>query len=259
MRIHVLSDLHLEMAPYVPPQGLQADVVVLAGDIHVGLKGLTWARAAFPERPVVYVAGNHEYYRGAIPHLTSKLQATARDLGIHFLEDEEVTIEGVRFLGSTLWTDFSLFGDDDVLQAMEIGRARMADYHLIRKSPQFGRLSPRDTRAFHRRSRSWIRDRLAESQGPTVVVTHHAPSLASIPDKYKTELLSSSYASDLDDMAAASGAALWVHGHTHHCVDYKLGPTRVVANQRGYPDEPVAAFDPHLVVEVARSAKLSTT
>lgn len=53
MRIHVLSDLHLEFSPFAP-QVTAADVVILAGDIHVKGRGVPWARQAF-EGPVLYV------------------------------------------------------------------------------------------------------------------------------------------------------------------------------------------------------------
>ena len=43
---------------------------------------------------------------------------------------------------------------------------------------------------------------------------------------------------------------LWIHGHTHFNVDYKIGQTRVVTNQRGYVDTPNETFDPSLVLEV---------
>ena len=107
MKLHVLSDLHFEFAPFELP-ATDADVVVLAGDIDVGRRGLEVARAA-GGRPVVYVAGNHEYYGHSIPGLTGELVAATRGAGIHVLENEAVVIGGVRFLGCTLWTDFAAF------------------------------------------------------------------------------------------------------------------------------------------------------
>ena len=101
MKLHLLSDLHVEFAPFTPP-ATDADVVVLAGDIHEGTAGLTWARAAFPHQQIVYVAGNHEYYRHTWRFLPEQMRAAARALGIHFLEDEVAVLGGVRFLGATL-------------------------------------------------------------------------------------------------------------------------------------------------------------
>jgi Icc-related predicted phosphoesterase len=83
-----------------------------------------------------------------------------------------------------------------------------------------------------------------------VVVTHHAPSQRSLNPLY-SDPMAAAYATHLDALVEESGVPLWIHGHTHHCVDYRLGRTRVVANQRGYPDEPVGGFDPGLVLDLA--------
>jgi predicted phosphodiesterase len=72
MRFHVLSDLHLEFGPFNPP-AVEADAVILAGDIHPGRNGLKWALATFPNRPVIYVLGNHECYGQTLPKLTMEL------------------------------------------------------------------------------------------------------------------------------------------------------------------------------------------
>jgi predicted phosphodiesterase len=250
VRIHPLSDVHTEVAPYAPPKDLACDVVVLAGDIGKGLKGLEWGREAFPDVEVVYVAGNHEYYGGALPHLTDKLRARAAELDVHFLENDAAVIGGVTFLGCTLWTDFALFGDDKTLWAMENCRHGMNDYRVVRKSPRFAKLAPRDTQLLHRTSVHFLTEALAAADAPVVVVTHHAPSMRSTAARYRDSALTAAYASHLDALVEGSGAALWLHGHTHHIVDYTLGQTRVTTNQRGYPGERIEGFDPMRVLEV---------
>jgi predicted phosphodiesterase len=248
MKVHVLSDLHVEFGPFVPPE-TDADVVILAGDIHLGLKGIAFAQATFPTKPVIYLAGNHEYYGKAIPHLTEKLRAAAKGSNVSFLDEDSVTIGGTRFLGCTLWTDWNLHGPEESLHAMELARTRMTDFRRIRTSPGFGKLSPRATLALHRRARSWLRARLDEPfDGPTVVVTHHAPSIRSILAEHQADPLSAAYASDVEALMDGSKAKLWVHGHTHHAVDYIVNGTRVRSNQRGYPDEPADGFDPGCIV-----------
>jgi Icc-related predicted phosphoesterase len=98
---------------------------------------------------------------------------------------------------------------------------------------------------------AWLKKALAQSEpGRTVIVTHHAPSARSLPPHHQGSALNPAFASDLDSLVAASGVPLWVHGHTHHCVDYTIGATRVLSNQRGYPDGPVERFNPGLLVEV---------
>src|SRR5688572_29317875 len=106
MRIQFLSDIHLEVAPYVPTD-TGADLVVLAGDIHNGAAGIEWARQCFTV-PVLYVAGNHEYYEGEFNAVRCGLDAAAGRTGVRLLECVEHVAGDVRFLGCTLWTDYSL-------------------------------------------------------------------------------------------------------------------------------------------------------
>jgi predicted phosphodiesterase len=250
MKIHILSDLHVEFSPPSLPS-TDADVVVLAGDIGVHLQGLGFAESTFPGRPVIYVAGNHEYYGQAIPQLTEELREKTTGSHVRFLDEAEAVIGGVRFLGCTLWTDFTLFGRDRQMQAMETARVYMSDYKRIRRSPRNAKLSPVDTLAFHQRARTWLEEALARPfEGPTVVVTHHAPTPRSNPEAYRDDLISAAYVNDLGPLMSASRVKLWIHGHTHHCVDYQENGTRVVSNQRGYPDTPVPGYQPGFVVEV---------
>ena len=250
MRLHVLSDLHLEFAPFDPP-AVEADVVVLAGDLAPGLRGLEWAAARWPERPLVIVPGNHEFYGHTYPALVRKLVARAAALrgDVHVLSDAAAVVGGVRFLGATLWTDFRVFGDPAA--GMAAAQLQMTDFRRIRVEPTYSTARPPDTARWHARSVAWLRGALAEPHdAPTVVVTHHAPSRRSLNPLY-ADPVASAYASALDALVEGSGARLWVHGHTHHCVDYRVGDTRVLSNQRGYPDEPVGGFDPALVVDLS--------
>jgi predicted phosphodiesterase len=243
-KLRILSDLHRVFDRFLPDP-VEADVVVLAGDISTGTKGLDWARKVFPHTPIVYVAGNHEYYGEAIPHLTDKLRRRARDLDISFLENEGCIHHGLRFLGCTLWTDLALFGRPDDGANAVLG---MADFRAIRVSPAFGRLRPMDTTVWHRRSVTWLSEEMPRSELPTVVVTHHAPSASSLAPRYRHDPASAGYASVLDGLVERLGALLWIHGHTHHSVDYQIGTTRILSNQKGYPDEPSTGFDPDLTI-----------
>lgn len=248
MRVHVLSDLHLEFEPFTPPE-MAADVVVLAGDVDVGDRGIPWARGAFPQATVICVAGNHEHYGEALPRHTDKLRELARGSNVHVLENERLIVDGVVFLGCTLWTDFALFGDPRIagVQATQW----MTDYHRIRVGPEYRKLRSIDTAGLHHHSLVWLRARTEECRGqPVVVVTHHAPSARSLADADRDDILSAAYASHLDDFVEQSGAALWVHGHVHVRRDYRIGSTRVLCNARGYPDEDRGDFRPDLVVEV---------
>jgi predicted phosphodiesterase len=248
MRIRILSDLHLEFGLAELPE-VAADVVVLAGDVDKGVRGVGWAREQFAGVPVVYVVGNHEYYGHAVPQLTEKLRREAEATNVHLLEDRAVTLDGVTFLGCALWTDFDLHGNRHLAEIE--ANVRMTDYRAVRVSPQYRRLRPADTASLHHASRRWLeRELAAPAEARRVVVTHHAPSARSLAPGTAHMPVSAAYASHLDALVEASGAALWVHGHTHHPVDYRIGATRVLSNPRGYAEEGVAGFDAGMVVEL---------
>ncbi len=247
MRIHLLSDLHIGFADFAMPD-VEADVRILAGDIGTKLNGLKYALAQ-SSLPTVYLAGNHEYYGAAIPRLTEKMHDAAEGTHVHFLENDEVVINDTRILGCTLWTDFMLLGDDSRGTAMFEAHQQMNDYRLIRRSPRYSKLRPSDTRSIHLTSVRWLEARLSKPfAGKTVIVTHHAPSAKSLDPRYPVELISTAFASPLETLVRESRADLWIHGHTHYCADYRIGDTRVVSNQRGYPDEPAPGFDSELVL-----------
>ncbi|MFK7959728.1 MAG: metallophosphoesterase [Phycisphaerales bacterium] len=253
MKLHILSDLHLEHGQFslLPAE---ADVLILAGDISTGTRGLDqFAHVRERYREVVYVAGNHEYYKHALPRLDGKLRRRAGELGIRFLQDESLVVGGIRILGCTLWTDFEL-GEPAVSRAASVAAAEsmMMDYRMIRTGPNFRRLRTSDTAGAHARSIRWLRTELGQARGePVVVVTHHAPLAQSIGPQHQGSDLNGAFASDLSSIFTEYEIRLWIHGHTHHCVDYMFEGTRVVSNQRGYPGEDTGAFDPGLVAEVA--------
>jgi predicted phosphodiesterase len=239
-------------------------VVVLAGDIDLGTKGVEWALEVFSNVPVIYVVGNHEFYRGELPRVTGEILDRARGTNVHVLENREFRYRGVRFLGCTLWTDFALFGTNRRLGAMRAAAQGMNDYHQIRASLHgYRRLRPEDTAVLHHESVRWLEARVREPfDGPTVVVTHHAPSFRSVPLRFRSDLISAAFASNLDDLVQRSGAAYWIHGHTHDTFDYSIGHTRVVCNPLGYPHEQgrtqlhgTPAFQPVLLLNVAHAAE----
>ena len=248
MRLHILGDLHLEFGTANVPE-TDADVVVLAGDIHLGREGRKWARSHFQDKPVVYVLGNHEFYRHSLPDLTEALKRETDGSHIHLLENSVVKINGYTFLGCTLWTDFRLALDPEA--AMQAAEAIMSDYSLIRFSPEGRVLRARDTARLHAGSVAWLRSRLAKcDRARTIVVTHHAPSPRSEAPYHANSPLKPAFASDLDELVEKSRVPLWIHGHTHYNVDYMIGSTRVLSNQRGYPDQLCKYFAPSMVIEV---------
>ena len=265
MRLHILNDLHLEFARWpreIDLNAIDADITVLAGDIGVGLEGIVWALAAF-QRPVIYVLGNHEYYgQRLMPELLATARAKCRGTHVHLLENDAVAIDGVRFLGCTLWTDFALFDEEERnVRAMEEAGMKMGDFRQImagRRDGGYGKnklipFTPAMARERHLASRGWLEGELAKPHdGPTVVVTHHAPSARSLTYQEPTWLLDAAYASNLERLMGESQVRLWVHGHTHLATDYEIEGTRVVNNPRGYvPGEMVGEFRPGMVVNIS--------
>lgn len=230
-RIRYMSDVHLEFAGFTPAPAA-ADVIVLAGDIGTGTEGLEWAITTFPDIPIVYVPGNHEYYEHDLPDLRVELATRASQLGIHLLDHDVVVIGRVRFLGATLWTDFELQGSR--ASAMRTASRRMNDYRLIHHGVRL--LRPSDTRLLHQASRRFLTQQLdIPFDGKTVVVTHHAPSLRSLPVDKLESGSAPCYASDLEQLVER--ADCWIHGHTHQRQDYQVGGCRVLCNPRGYQAE----------------------
>lgn len=251
MRIRVLSDLHLEFQDWNPPDA-QADIVVLAGDIHSGTRGVEWARRQFPAVPILYVPGNHEFYGRDLQETLSDLQQAGRRFGVHVLHGHGIIIGGVRFLGATLWTDFALHGADaqSLRRAMSDAKHGMSDFSVIRHHAH-RIFRPEDARAMHLEQVCWMRERLVDDfHGATILVSHHLPHPRSIHRAYWGSPLNPAFASDLSQLMGPPVAA-WIHGHTHESCDYLEQGTRVVCNPRGYgPSELNAAFDPVMTIEV---------
>jgi calcineurin-like phosphoesterase family protein len=260
MRLQVLSDLHLEVCAFNSVLA-QSDVVVLAGDLHEGTRGLEWAAQTFPGRPIVHVPGNHEYYDGEFAAVREAMRRRARELGIVHLDDETAVLNGVRFIGATLWADLLLYGEEGKTALLSRGLDRLVEYRCVRFDG--GPFKPEHSIALHAASRAFLERALAEPfDGPTVVITHHSPHPNSIHPRFKGYVTNPAFASDLSGLMGK--AALWIHGHTHASFDYQVAGTRVLANLRGYAGRhPVsgrlhgsaeqpenAAFDPALTVEL---------
>jgi Icc-related predicted phosphoesterase len=254
LRLQVFSDLHADVAQ-PRPIGVTPDIdaVIVAGDVCEGAEcGLSLLRHVVPMRlPVVMVMGNHEYYRR---HLGSELAAARRAaplFGVHLLENNVITFGWVRFIGCSLWTDYAVFGDTNMPRAMRAASDGLNDHRKITWAKQpWQRFRPQEALLLHRQSCAFIEAALkVPFDGPTVVVTHHAPHPGSLHPHYQNDVLSAAYVSDLTAVIEAGRPDLWVHGHVHSSFDYRVGGTRIVCNPHGYGSEN-AAFDPALVVEV---------
>ncbi|MBL0714014.1 MAG: metallophosphoesterase [Desulfosarcina sp.] len=249
MKIHVLCDLHIEFGGFVPPL-VGADVVVLAGDVHVKERGLQWIFDQKFEVPVIYVLGNHEFYGEKFPGLINKLNREAEGTNVHVLENDSVRIGGFRFFGCTLWSDMALFGNPHI--ASVTAAEAMNDYRLIRNSKTYRRLTPDETTAWHRRSVKKLKKFLERGDpDKSVVVTHHTPSIKSIAHRYRNHPITPAFASNMDSFVLEQQPRLWIHGHTHESFDYCIGKTRIVCNPRGYvPQADNRYFNPNFTISL---------
>ncbi len=226
-----------------------ADMVIFAGDVNLGTKGIDWIKSTIRHVPVIYVLGNHEYYKGSFPKTLNSIKAQSIDTNVHVLENKSVEVGDITFHGATLWTDFALLGDSRTNGS--ICQERMNDYKMIRRDPSYSKLRTIDTYVIHQSSLKWLHASLESSTTEkNIVVTHHAPSIKSIPEKLKGNVLSSAYASDLEQTILKYQPRYWIHGHIHEPIKYKIGGTTVLCNPHGYIDEPYNGFDENLIIEI---------
>lgn len=236
MKIITYSDLHLEFdASFMPPE-TDADIMILAGDICVLKNYNPLSRfLARWKKPILYVAGNHEYYtRRPMNQENAAFEVWLMENhpNAHLLLDNAITIDGVNFFGGTMWTDFAAGNR----RAMNIAENGMNDFRLIRT--EHGEIfTAADSIALHRafvkKLVAWFETPL---MGPRIIITHHAPVI-NPNTKYRESDLSPAFNS-LDMMAVIEKyqPTLWVYGHTHECDRQMLGKTQIISNQRGYPN-----------------------
>ena len=269
MRCHYLSDLHLESQVFDAslPKG---DLLIVAGDLcHARCldpastdkysidqrakvrRFIDMARDSFPH--ILLIAGNHEHYDGVFEDTIGLMRANLP--GVTVLDDETVEIGGVRFFGSTLWTDFE--GRSEI--SMQALRRRLGEYFFVKTrrggdGAALAKFRPEDALAAHDRAWSKLQEQVRAGGGkPTVVITHHAPSLKGLNPAFAGNGHDGAYASDLDErIAVLEGVPVWVHGHTHVACQYVIGSTVVRSNARGFASKGQMApgFDPRAAFEI---------
>ncbi len=237
MKIISYSDMHLEFGRnFQPPADVNADVMILAGDMITfrNFEPLGWMLKDW-HKPVLFVAGNHEYYTQRpmdAGENTFKAWLAEQHHNVTFLQDESITIDGVHFFGGTMWTDFNGCDSDAMMRATNA----MNDFrHIMLPNSQL--LKPIDTLAFHASFvtglERWFAQDLA---GKRVVISHHAP-VVNLNTQYGNSPLMPAFNSlDMVSIIEKYQPALWVYGHTHECDDQMIGDTRIISNQRGYPN-----------------------
>jgi Icc-related predicted phosphoesterase len=260
MRINVISDLHIDFADLTLPGG---DVLIISGDLceaksikknwyNPDMVLLEHERAdqrpdrfyrflleecSQKYRKTILVMGNHEHYRFQVQKTYDHIREQLPE-NVHLLENESLEIDGVLFLGATLWTDMNR---RDALTMYHVASA-MNDYRQItmfnESTNMYHRMTPEYTVAQHEKTLAYFSQALANNAGarPVVVVTHHSPSKLSTHPRYASDtLMNGAYSSDLSEFILDHPEIqVWTHGHTHDTFDYMIGQTRVVCNPRGY-------------------------
>lgn len=249
MKIHLVSDLHLEFRKYdfkydVP----ECDVVVAAGDIGLGTQAVSWLEETYKDLPVIYIAGNHEFYHHDYDETLDKLKERCENTNVYFLHNSFKDIEGVRFVGSTMWTSFL----DKDPYIMRLAKSGMNDYRCTTQKYEEENLTPDRIYDEHLDAVESLKNgmRFCDSD-KIVVVTHHAPSVFSESLAYSKGFYSPMYYEDMTELLRNHIPDLWCHGHLHSSSDYTLFKTRVVANPFGYYKREINYnFDSQLVLEV---------
>ena len=267
MKIHVVSDLHLEFVKYQYQYDVpECDIVIAAGDIGVGTDAIHWLEGHYAPRPVFYIAGNHEYYHNNLDRLPIEMAETIKNKqefgdgsssNVVFGDQirTNMTNSNVILLGTTLWSDFDRENPSTMMEAAQ----GMNDFQYIISSPKEGvqqRFSVQRALMEHKLSRAWLERELADiidnsPSSKVVIYTHHAPCTKSVDFRYKGDSLNGAYQSDLTDLMFDFEPDLWIHGHMHGSNDYMIGNTRVIANPGGYPErQENPDFNNQLVVEI---------
>ena len=274
MLLWILSDLHVELTRGwdlpAANERPRYDVLVIAGDLIPRMeRGVKWLRERVSDRPVIYIAGNHEAYSCDIDRTIEKAKIVAAGSNIHVLQHETIRLADVTFAGATLWTDFNLLGDQR--RAIAAAAENMNDFRKIRTAHYTERFRPHHAYARHLAARSFFEGAMRKPRSDKlVVVSHHAPHPGDVTRLSEPptadNILTAAYRSDLtalmspmpdDGRGALRPADVWIYGHTHESEDALIGQTRVVTNAKGYgPWLPKyrtcdnRSFDPHFVIEI---------
>lgn len=258
MKLITLSDLHIDVRWFKHPFYKDVDsetIVIIPGDVapltHYSFRPIL-ADICNHVRFLLFVPGNHEFY-GCDVIRDKKILTDMEDDISNFLllDNKSITIDGVNFIGSTMWTDMN---HSDPL-SMHVCEYNMNDFWIIKNGRT--RLTPEATVEFHNKSIAFIEEELINSQydsaittNTNIVITHHAPSYASVIEKYKGDACNAGFASELSELIFKYSIKYWIHGHMHSGLDYILGNTRVVCNPRGYHDKENPTFNPRLELEL---------
>lgn len=270
--IRVVSDLHLDFDVLAKnssvenlwfPEELPFDdntILIVAGDIWhakkpLSYKGFSWLKEISKRfKYIVLVLGNHDFWGGNLnlEYLRySKFIQENKLENVFLLQNNTIKFENLKIIGGTLWTDY-LKGNAICMNLAENGL--MNDYKFIKKGNGFFKLKAKDLLYEHLKTKQYINENAKKENKENLwVITHHLPTIASIPIDRGTEeqeIENGLYYSDLEEIIQHNPIDVWVHGHSHNYQYYELYNTKIIANPRGYKNEDTG-FNPWIVYDLA--------
>ncbi len=254
---------------WLPPQ-MDEDLettMVLAGDLWTSSKylsrkypdGKSWMEKVSKQfKYVVFVLGNHDYWGGNISDEAIKVKRSLKDSGLNnvfLLEKDSVVLDGIKFVGATLWTDFNKHDKGVLMDAANL----MNDYKKIRYSSSYSKVKPSNIAFIHNEAKSYIFNNAIKDndEQKLIVVSHMPPSIQSIEEVYRNnpKNINYLYYSDLEEEVLKADIDLWIHGHNHNFSSYSLGKTHVLSNPRGYVNQESYEFDGKFRISIEELAK----
>ena len=250
MKIQIISDIHFEFFQHEPEYNYKKfyqnllgatkkmdTILCIAGDLGLFHRSNTWKEPlhtlAEKYRAIICVAGNHEYYNNNVLDDEIRILEVANlPNNVHYLFNESIIIDKVRFIGGILWTSFN----NKQPEAMRYAQSRINDFRLIRHKDG-STLTPEETVNYHEICKAYIFDQISKAKAnkeKTIVISHHCVSPQSVPPKYEGDMLNATFFTDLTKEITENGPDLWIHGHTHCSFDYIIEATRIICNPFGY-------------------------
>lgn len=258
------SDIHLEMRktiPIIKPVKDKNVYLCLCGDIGNPYlenyeKFLKIHSELFTH--ILIISGNHEYYSvrnivsiGETDAMIEKIVSKYKN--ITYLNKSGLIIDGVKFIGCTLWSDVSSIPD--------IAEKVMNDYKYIyvKKNKKNNKknknqdksqnssdekykrlLKASDVCEMNKECIEWIKHEInkfkeTDKYKKIIILTHHAPSFSMLN---KSDVYSPCYATNYNDIMGKP-VSIWISGHSHHSNHIRINNTLCVSNCMGYPGEKV--------------------
>ena len=227
MRLQIISDIHTEFHDDCGKQFIQeylrpkdVDILLIAGDLadhRCMTQTIDLLAKAYQNSWILYVPGNHDYYGSSIPKMLKHLKTIfSKYPNFVLLNNDLIRLNGIDFVGTTLW-----FKYNNVNAAFS---NRLNDFRMIQAF---------DTQVVEENKKA--RNFLGWHVSPnSIVITHHIPTVNSIPNHFRLDPTNAFYLCDMEKMIKKRKPKLWVHGHTHHSFNYLLGKTHIICNPLGY-------------------------